>query len=103
MRPRSQKTLDRGGPVTGLLHESELRLAELVNRFMPGIEMLRLLGSGTEAVMAAVRLARAFTRRKWIVKVGGAYHGWSDQMVYGMRLPGTGRMEAVGIPRGSTA
>ena len=103
VRAAVEKTLDESGPVTGLLHESELKLAELVNRYMPAIEMLRLLGSGTEAVMAAVRLARAFTRKKWIVKVGGAYHGWSDQLVYGMRLPGTGRMEAVGIPRGSTA
>ena len=103
VRAAVEKTLDESGPVTGLLHESELRLAELVNRFMPNIEMLRLLGSGTEAVMASVRLARAFTRKRWIIKVGGAYHGWSDQLVYGMRLPGTGRMEAVGIPRGSTA
>lgn len=53
--------------------------------------------------MAAVRLARAYTRKKWVIKIGGAYHGWSDQLVYGMRLPGTGRMEAVGIPRGATA
>jgi glutamate-1-semialdehyde 2,1-aminomutase len=53
--------------------------------------------------MGAVRLARAYTKRKWLIKVGGAYHGWSDQLVYGMRLPGTGRMEATGIPRGSTA
>jgi glutamate-1-semialdehyde 2,1-aminomutase len=103
VRKAVERVLDESGPVTGLLHESEVRLAELVNRFMPSIEMLRLLGSGTEAVMAAVRLARAFTRRRWIIKVGGAYHGWSDQLVYGMRLPRTGRMEAVGIPRGATA
>ena len=41
------------------------------------------LGSGTEAVMAAVRGARAFTGKKMVIKVGGAYHGWSDTMVYG--------------------
>ena len=87
VRDAVEQDLDESGPVTGLLHESEIRLAELVSRLMPSIEMLRLLGSGTEAVMAAVRLARAFTRRKWIIKVGGAYHGWSDQLVYGMRLP----------------
>jgi glutamate-1-semialdehyde 2,1-aminomutase len=89
-------------PTTGLLHEAEVRLAELVSQAVPSIEMLRLLGSGTEAVMGAIRLARAYTRRRWVIKIGGAYHGWSDQMVYGMRLPGTGRMEAVGIPWGST-
>jgi glutamate-1-semialdehyde 2,1-aminomutase len=94
--------LEECGPVTGLLHEYEVKLAELVCRHMPGVEMLRLLGSGTEAVMGAVRLARTHTGKKWIIKIGGAYHGWSDQLVYGMRLPNTGRMEAVGIPRGAT-
>jgi glutamate-1-semialdehyde 2,1-aminomutase len=91
------------GPVTGLLHEYEVKLAELVCASLPSVEMLRLLGSGTEAIMGAIRLARTYTRHKWIIKIGGAYHGWSDQVVYGMRLPGTGRMEAVGIPYGSTA
>ncbi|WP_431104165.1 aspartate aminotransferase family protein [Roseateles noduli] len=95
--------LDDCGPVTGLLHEYEVKLAELVCRHMPGVEMLRMLGSGTEAVMGAVRLARTFTRRQRVIKIGGAYHGWSDQLVYGMRLPKTGRMEAIGIPRGATA
>jgi glutamate-1-semialdehyde 2,1-aminomutase len=103
VRHRVQQFLQEGAPTTGLLHEYEVRLAQLVCRAMPSIEMLRLLGSGTEAVMGAIRLARAYTRRKRIIKIGGAYHGWSDQVVYGMRLPGTGRMEAVGIPRGSTA
>jgi glutamate-1-semialdehyde 2,1-aminomutase len=103
VRQRVNQVLDECGPVTGLLHEYEVKLAELVCRSMPAVEMLRLLGSGTEAVMGAVRLARAYTKKKWIIKIGGAYHGWSDQLVYGMRLPNTGRMEAVGIPRGATA
>ncbi len=103
VRARVEEVLRSCGPVTGLLHEYEVKLAELVCQGMPAIEMLRLLGSGTEAIMGAIRLARAYTRRKWIIKIGGAYHGWSDQVVYGMRLPGTGRMEAVGIPYGSTA
>jgi glutamate-1-semialdehyde 2,1-aminomutase len=103
VRRKVHALLDDCGPTTGLLHESEVKLAELVCQCMPAVEMLRLLGSGTEAVMGAIRLARAYTRRRWVIKIGGAYHGWSDQVVYGMRLPGTGRMEAVGIPRGSTA
>ncbi|RQH03883.1 aspartate aminotransferase family protein [Paraburkholderia dinghuensis] len=103
VRQKVNEVLDTCGPVTGLLHEYEVKLAELVCQSMPGVEMVRLLGSGTEAVMGAVRLARAYTRKKWVVKIGGAYHGWSDQLVFGMRLPGTGRMEAVGIPRGATA
>ena len=90
--------LDSCGAVTGLLHEYEVKLAELVCEAMPAVEMFRMLGSGTEAVMAALRLARAYTGRKWVIKIGGAYHGWSDQMVYGMRIPGTGRREAIGIP-----
>ena len=90
------------GPVTGLFHEYELKLAKLINRFMPSVEMFRMLGSGTESVMAAIRAARAFTRKRKIIKVGGAYHGWSDAMVYGLHIPGTGRMEAKGIPRGAS-
>jgi glutamate-1-semialdehyde 2,1-aminomutase len=103
VRNQVHALLDSCGPVTGLLHEYEVKLAELVREAMPAIEMFRMLGSGTEAVMAAIRLARAYTGRKWVIKIGGAYHGWSDQMVYGMRIPGTGRREALGIPRESTA
>jgi hypothetical protein len=91
------------GAVTGLFHEYELKQAEIIHRFMPHVEMYRSLGSGTEGVMAAVRAARAFTGRKLVVKVGGAYHGWSDTMVYGLRVPGTYRMNAKGIPFGATA
>lgn len=103
VREKVNEVLDQCGPVTGLLHEYEVKLANLVCSAMPAVDMVRLLGSGSEAVMGAIRLARAYTKRKWIIKVGGAYHGWSDQLVYGMRLPGTGRMEAVGIPRSATA
>jgi len=103
VRNQIHALLDSCGPVTGLLHEYEVKLAELVHEAMPAVEMFRMLGSGTEAVMAAIRLARAYTGRKWVIKIGGAYHGWSDQMVYGMRIPGTGRREAFGIPRESTS
>ncbi len=53
--------------------------------------------------MAAIRAARTFTGKKWVIKFGGAYHGWSDQMVYGLHVPGTWRFEAKGIPFGATA
>ena len=62
-----------------------------------------MLGSGTESVMAAIRGARAFTKKRKVIKVGGAYHGWSDSMVFGLHIPGTGRMEAIGIPNAATA
>ena len=93
----------RSGPVTGLFHEYELKLAEAINRYMPHIEMYRSLASGTEAVMAAVRAARAYSGKKMVIKVGGAYHGWSDTLVYGLRVPGSFRMNAKGIPFGATA
>ena len=88
-------------PVTGLFHEYELKLARLITQYMPAVEMFRMLGSGTESVMAAVRAARTYTKKKKIIKVGAAYYGWSDQMVYGLHIPGTGRLEATGIPRGA--
>ncbi len=104
--PVNEKVMEvirESGPVTGLFHEYELKLAQLVNRLMPNIEMLRMFGSGTESVMAAIRAARAHTGHRKIIKVGGAYHGWSDSMIYGLHVPGTGRLEAVGIPFGGTA
>ncbi len=103
VRQKMIKLLNDCGPVTGLLHEYEQKLAGLITRHMPGVEMFRMLGSGTEAVMGAIRLARAYTGKRHVIKIGGGYHGWSDQMVYGMRIPGTGRREAAGIPRGSTS
>lgn len=92
--------LQECGPVTGLFHEYELKLAKLINHYMPAVEMFRMLGSGTEGVMAALRAARALTGKRRVIKAGGAYHGWSDQMVYGLHIPGTGSFEAAGIPQG---
>lgn len=103
VREKVFEMLKSCGPVTGLFHEYELKLAKLINRFMPNVEMFRMLGSGTESVMAAIRAARAYTKKKIVIKVGGAYHGWSDSMVYGLHIPGTGRLEATGIPRGGSA
>jgi glutamate-1-semialdehyde 2,1-aminomutase len=103
VREKVIEMLQYCGPVTGLFHEYELKLAELIHRFMPSIEMFRMLGTGTEGVMAAIRAARAFTKKKKVIKVGGAYHGWSDAMVYGLHIPGTGRLEAKGIPAGASA
>jgi len=100
--PVNRKVLEaiaESGPVTGLFHEYELKLAKLIHKHMPAVEMFRMLGSGTESVMAAIRAARTFTGKQKIIKVGGAYHGWSDQMVYGLHIPGTGRYEATGIPK----
>ncbi|MGD0950349.1 MAG: aminotransferase class III-fold pyridoxal phosphate-dependent enzyme [Candidatus Binatia bacterium] len=98
LREKVIQLLNECGPVTGLFYEYEYKLAQLINRHMPSVEMFRMLGSGTEACMAAIRAARNFTGRSKIIKMGGAYHGWSDQLVFGTRIPGSGAFEAAGIP-----
>ncbi len=103
VREKIQALLEQCGPVTGLLHEYEVKLAELICKHFPAVDLFRMLGSGTESAMAAIRVARAHTGRRWIIKMGGGYHGWSDQLTYGIRIPGTRRMDAVGIPRAASA
>lgn len=94
--------LNSCGPSTGLFHEYEYKLAEFICSHLPAVDMYRALGSGTEAAMAAVRVARVATGRKKIIKIGGAYHGWSDQLNYALNIPRTGRFQSHGIPRGTT-
>ncbi len=60
---------------------AEIELAELVRELMPAIEQLRLVNSGTEATMSAIRLARAFTGREKIAKCEGCYHGHADSLL----------------------
>ena len=99
VRQRVIELLQICGPVTGLLHESELMIAKEINKHMPNVEMFRMLGSGTEACMASLRIARIATGHKRIIKMGGAYHGWSDQLVYGLKIPGSRNLlESHGIP-----
>ncbi len=102
VREKVIELLDECGPVTGLLHEAELLIAKEINKHMPNVEMFRMLGSGTEAVMASLRIARIATEHKRVIKIGGAYHGWSDQMVYGLKIPGSrALLESHGIPGGA--
>ena len=86
------------GPSTGLFHEFEYKLAKKISDLVPSVEMFRMLGSGTEADMVAVRIARLKTGKKNILKMGGAYHGWSDQLAYGIRVPGTKGLLSKGVP-----
>jgi glutamate-1-semialdehyde 2,1-aminomutase len=74
------EALASGGPF-GVTTEREVRLARLVRERMPSIEMMRFCTSGTEAAMSAVRVARAATARRLIVKFEGAYHGHSDALM----------------------
>ena len=96
------KLIKECGPVTGLFHEAEMLIAKEIHECMPNVEKFRMLGSGTESVMGAIRVARCATKKKRIIKMGGAYHGWSDQMVYGTKVPGTRQfLESYGIPNGT--
>jgi glutamate-1-semialdehyde 2,1-aminomutase len=70
-----------GGSSFGAPTEREIVLAETILSFFPGMEMVRLVSSGTEAAMTAVRLARGYTGRDKIVKFAGCYHGHSDSLL----------------------
>ncbi|AFU20099.1 glutamate-1-semialdehyde 2,1-aminomutase [Actinobacillus suis] len=61
--------------------ESEITLAELVTKLVPSIELVRMVSSGTEATMSAIRLARGYTGRDKIIKFEGCYHGHSDSLL----------------------
>jgi len=102
VREKTTELLNTCGPSTGLFHEYEYKLARLICEHIPSVEKFRMLNSGSESVIAAVRVARLATKKKKIIKIGGAYHGWMDQMVYGTRIPRTGRFESHGIPKAYT-
>src|SRR5437868_13457007 len=69
------------GTSFGASTPAEADLARLVIAAFPSIEMMRFVSSGTEATMSAIRLARAFTQRKYIVKFEGCYHGHADSLL----------------------
>ncbi len=98
IRQRVEELLDACGPSTGLFHEYEYKIAQKIVELVPSVEKIRMFGSGTEACMGAVRVARLATKHKNIVKMGGAYHGWSDQLAYGIRIPGTRGLQSQGVP-----
>lgn len=82
----------------------ELELAKLISKHLPSVEMLRLVSSGTEAVMSAIRAARGYTKRDYIIKFKGCYHGHSDGLLV---KAGSGAMtgstpDSAGIPEGYT-
>ncbi len=87
------------GPCHGITNEYEYLAAEQLQKHFPSCEIIRWLQTGTEADMLAIRIARVATNRKWIIKIGGSYHGWSDQLVYDMHVPGTKLLESHGIPK----
>ena len=88
-----------GAPCAG-----EVELAERVVAAYPGIEQVRFVSSGTEAVMSAIRLARAVTGRDLIVKFSGCYHGHADHLLVaaGSGLATFGRPSSAGVPEAFT-
>lgn len=87
------------GSCHGITNEYEILAAEELQKHFPSCEKIRWLQSGTEADMLAIRVARIFTGKKWVIKIGGGYHGWSDQLVYDLHIPGTKTLESHGIPK----
>jgi glutamate-1-semialdehyde 2,1-aminomutase len=84
----------------GASTEAEIKLAEKIAAFAPGVEMVRMVNSGTEAVMSAIRLARAFTGRQKIIKFEGCRHGHSDNMLVkaGSGPLSSGAPDSLGVP-----
>ncbi|HZT01921.1 MAG TPA: glutamate-1-semialdehyde 2,1-aminomutase [Steroidobacteraceae bacterium] len=95
----------REGTTFGAPCPAEVELAERVVASYPGIEQVRLVSSGTEAVMSAIRLSRAFTGRDLIVKFSGCYHGHADHLLVaaGSGLATFGRPSSAGVPDAFTA
>ena len=95
----------RMGTSYGAPTEAEVELAERLVRLVAGIEMVRLVNSGTEAAMSALRVARAFTGRTRFMKFTGCYHGHADPFLVaaGSGVATLGLPNSPGVPRGAVA
>jgi glutamate-1-semialdehyde 2,1-aminomutase len=96
----ASRALSFGAPT-----EAEIELAELICRLVPSIEMVRVVSSGTEATMTAIRLARGFTGRDAIVKFDGCYHGHADSLLVkaGSGALTFGNPSSAGVPADTAA
>ncbi len=94
----------RKGLSFGAATEAEVDMARLICSMVPSIEMVRMVNSGTEAVMSAIRAARGYTGRDKIVKFEGCYHGHSDSMLVkaGSGVMTAGVPDSSGVPAGCT-
>ncbi len=90
------------GTSFGAPTEQEIDLAELIRNFVPSVEMVRLVNSGTEATMSALRVARGFTGRDITIKFEGCYHGHVDSLLVkaGSGVATLGLPDSPGVPRG---
>ena len=82
----------------------EVEMAEFICAHIPHVDMVRMVNSGTEAVMSAVRVARGFTGKNKIIKFAGCYHGHSDAMLVsaGSGVMTSGVPDSAGVPKGCT-
>ena len=101
--PRSPQAIAeqaKRGTSYGVTTELELELATLINRAIPALEKIRFVSSGTEATMSAVRLARGVTKRDYILKFRGCYHGHADSFLSdaGSGLATLSIAECPGVP-----
>lgn len=101
---RTTRALQKGTSF-GAPTEAETELAEIIINRMPGVDQVRLVNSGTEATMSALRLARAATGRHKIVKFAGCYHGHADFLLVqaGSGVATLGLPDSPGVPPGTTA
>ena len=85
----------------GIPNPLEMQLAELISHWMPSIEKVRMVNSGTEAAMSCIRLARGFTGRDKIIKFDGCYHGHADSLLVqaGSGALTHGRPDSAGVPK----
>ena len=90
------------GSAYGVPTENEIELAKLVIKKVPCAEMIRFVNSGTEATMSAIRLARAATGRKKIIKFEGAYHGAHDYVLVKSGSGAAGLPDSPGVPEETT-
>ena len=88
----------------GAATAAEVEMAKLVCELVPSIEMVRMVNSGTEAVMSAIRVARGYTQRNKIIKFTGCYHGHSDGLLVkaGSGVMTAGVPDSLGVPAGCT-
>lgn len=88
----------------GCATEREVEMAEFICERIPHVEMIRMVNSGTEAVMSAIRVARGFTGKSKIIKFAGCYHGHSDALLVsaGSGVMTSGVPDSAGVPKGCT-
>lgn len=86
----------------GAATEIEVEMAELITELVKPVEMVRMVNSGTEAVMSAIRVARGFTKRECIIKFEGCYHGHADALLVkaGSGVMTAGVPDSSGVPEG---